>query len=145
MLNRVILIGRLTADPEIKYTQSGIARGSFRLAVDRQYKNQQGERETDFLNVVVWRKLAELVGEYVKKGRLVAVEGRLQSRTWEAKEGEKRTLYEVVGDNVEFLESRRPTGAESAPSGSGGMETPPPPDEGPIGEPSEPAGDDLPF
>ncbi len=143
MLNHVVLIGRLTADPEIKYTQSGIARGTFRLAVDRRYKNPQGERETDFINIVVWRKLAELVGEYLKKGRLVAVEGRIQSRTWEPPEGGKRTFYDVVADNVQFLESRKSTGGDSGPSG--GVEAPPPPDEGPVGEPSEPAGDDLPF
>jgi single-strand DNA-binding protein len=143
MLNRVILIGRLTADPEVKYTPSGIAVGRFCLAVDRRYKNQQGQRETDFLNIVAWRKTAELVGEYLKKGRLVAVEGQLQSRKWETKEGEKRTSYEVVADSVQFLESRKPAGAESAPSD--GMEAPPPPNEESIGEPSEPAGDDLPF
>jgi single-strand DNA-binding protein len=143
MLNRVILIGRATADPEIKYTPSGIALGRFRLAVNRSYKNKQGQRETDFIDIVVWRKLAELVGEYVKKGRLVAVEGQLQSRNWETKEGAKRTSYEVVGENVQFLESRKPAGAESAPTD--GMEAPPPPNEESIGEPSEPAGDDLPF
>jgi len=104
MLNRVILIGRLTADPQLRYTQSGIAVGNFRLAVDRPFTNQQGERETDFIDIVVWRRLAETCANNLGKGRLVAVEGRLQIRYYEAQDGGRRQAAEVVADNVRFLD-----------------------------------------
>ncbi|PTX62427.1 single-strand binding protein [Melghirimyces profundicolus] len=104
MLNRVVLIGRLTWDPELRYTPGGVAVTSFRLAVDRPFTNQQGERETDFIDVVVWRQLAETVANYMKKGRLVAVEGRLQVRSYENNEGRRIRVSEVVGDNVRFLD-----------------------------------------
>lgn len=107
MLNRVILIGRLTKDPELRYTGSGTAVATFTLAVDRTYSNQQGERETDFLNIVVWRQLAELCANYLKKGRLAAVEGRIQIRNYENQEGRKVYVTEIVADNVRFLESNR--------------------------------------
>jgi single-strand DNA-binding protein len=151
MMNKVILIGRTTADPEVKYTQSGVALASFRLAVDRGFKNQQGERETDFIPVTCWRRQAEVVGEYLKKGRLVAVEGRLQSRNYETRDGQKRTAYDVVADFVQFLESRGSSGGGDSGGGRsprGGSrgdseETEVVPDEGPG--PDEPEGDDLPF
>lgn len=104
MLNRVILIGRLTADPELRYTQQGHAVTTFRIAVVRPFKNQQGERETDFFPIQTWRKLAEVCAHNLGKGRLVAVEGRLQSRSYQAQDGSTRWVTEVVADNVRFLD-----------------------------------------
>lgn len=105
MLNRVILIGRLTRDPELRYTPSGVAVTQFTLAVDRQFANQQGEREADFINIVTWRKLAETCANYLSKGRLTAVEGRIQTRNYDNNEGRRVYVTEVVADNVRFLES----------------------------------------
>ncbi|GBF11538.1 single-stranded DNA-binding protein [Tepidibacillus infernus] len=105
MLNRVILIGRLTRDPELRYTPSGVAVSTFTLAVDRNYTNQQGQREADFINIVTWRGLAENVANYLKKGRLTAVEGRIQTRHYDNNEGKRVYVTEVVADNVRFLES----------------------------------------
>lgn len=104
MLNKVILIGRLTQDPELRYTPSGAAVASFGLAVDRQFTNQQGEREVDFIDIVVWRKLAELCANHLGKGRLVAVEGRIQVNSYEGKDGQRRRRYDVVADTVKFLD-----------------------------------------
>jgi len=152
MMNKVILIGRTTADPEVKYTQSGVALATFRLAVDRGFKNQQGERETDFIPITCWRRQAEIVGEYLKKGRLVAVEGRLQSRNFQTQDGQKRTAYDVVADFVQFLESRGSGGGDSGSGGGGAPrggsqrpadETEVVPDDSDV--PGEPEGDDLPF
>lgn len=106
MLNRVILTGRLTRDPDLRYTPAGVAVTSFTLAVDRPYKNQ-GEQETDFIPIIVWRQLAETVANYCRKGRLVAVEGRLQVRNYENNEGKRVYVTEVIADNVRFLESNR--------------------------------------
>ncbi len=104
MLNTVILIGRLTRDPELRYTQSGVALASFTLAVDRPFTNSQGEREADFIRVVTWRKLAEICANNLGKGRLVAVEGRLQVRSYQDQEGQNRQITEVVAGNVRFLD-----------------------------------------
>lgn len=104
MLNRIILIGRLTADPELRYTPNGTAVATFSLAVNRPRANQKGERETDFINIVVWSKLGELCAQYLKKGRMAAVEGRLQIRNYENREGQRVRVAEVVGDNVRFLD-----------------------------------------
>src|SRR5690606_17665911 len=104
VLNRVILIGRLTADPDLRYTPQGHAVTTFRIAVDRPVKNQQGERETDFFPVVTWRKLAETCAHNLSKGRLVAVEGRVQNRSYTARDGSRRWVTEVVADNVRFLD-----------------------------------------
>jgi len=104
VLNRIILIGRLTADPELRYTPSGTAVASFSLAVDRSRPNQAGERETDFINIVVWQKLGELCAQYLRKGRLAAVEGRLQIRTYDNREGQRVRVAEVIADNVRFLD-----------------------------------------
>lgn len=104
MLNRIILIGRLTRDPELRYTASGVAVATFALAVDRPYSNNQGEKEVDFINIVTWRGLAETCANYLKKGRLTAVEGRLQIRNYDNNEGRKVYVSEVVADNVRFLE-----------------------------------------
>ena len=102
-LNKVMLIGNLTRDPELRYTPSGLPVATLRLAVNRNFTNQQGEIETDFFNVVVWRNQAEKCAEYLSKGRQVAVTGRLQSRSWEGNDGQKRSAVEVVADRVVFL------------------------------------------
>lgn len=104
MLNRVVIVGRTANQPELRYTQSGVAVTTFRIAVDRPFKNQQGERETDFFPIVTWRKLAEVCAHNLGKGRLVAVEGRLQTRSYQAQDGSKRWVTEVVADNVRFLD-----------------------------------------
>ncbi len=107
MINRVILIGRLTKDPELRYTSNGVAVASFTIAVDRPFTNQQGERDTDFIPIVVWRKAGETCAEYLNKGRLVAVDGRLQVRTYDTQEGQKRWVTEVVAESVRFLDFKK--------------------------------------
>ena len=104
MLNRVVLIGHLTKDPELRTTSNGISVTSFTIAVDRNFNNQQGEKEADFIPVVAWRKLADTCAKYLAKGRLVAVSGRMQVRSYEGKDGLKRYITEVVADEVQFLE-----------------------------------------
>ncbi len=105
MLNSVILIGRLTKDPELRYTPNGVAVSTFTLAVNRNYSNKQGQREADFINIVSWRNTAEFVANYLGKGRLIAVEGRIQTRNYDNNEGKKVYVTEVVADNVRSLES----------------------------------------
>ncbi|ALS24594.1 MULTISPECIES: single-stranded DNA-binding protein [Paenibacillus] len=105
MLNRVILIGRLTRDPELRYTPAGVAVTQFTLAVDRPFSNNQGQREADFIPVVTWRQLAETCANYLRKGRLAAVEGRIQVRSYDNNEGRRVYVTEVIADNVRFLES----------------------------------------
>ena len=112
-MNKAMLVGRLTRDPELRYTGTNTAVTSFSIAINRTFTNQAGEREADFINVVVWRKAAENVKKYVFKGSLVGVEGRVQSRSYEAKDGTKRYITEVVADNVQFLESKSQSGAVS--------------------------------
>ena len=107
MLNKIFIMGRLTRDPELRRTQSGTAVTSFSLAVDRDYKSQSGEKETDFIDVVAWRSTAEFVSKYFTKGRMAVVSGRLQIRNWTDKEGNKRRSAEVVADNVYFGDSKR--------------------------------------
>ncbi|OIJ17012.1 single-stranded DNA-binding protein [Anaerobacillus alkalilacustris] len=119
MLNRVVLVGRLTRDPELRYTPNGIAVASITLAVNRPFSNQQGNREADFINVVIWRKQAENVANYLRKGSLAGIDGRLQTRNYENNEGKKVFIMEVVADTVQFLESKGSGGA-SGSSGSGG-------------------------
>ena len=115
MLNNVVLIGRLTKDPELRYTTSGKAVATLRLAVDRGTTNPQGEKETDFIDVVVWERQAETVANYLQKGRLIAVQGRLQIRQYETQEGQRREKAEVVASQVRFLDR----GQEGA-GGTGG-------------------------
>ncbi|NLL68586.1 MAG: single-stranded DNA-binding protein [Acholeplasmataceae bacterium] len=105
MINRVVLVGRITRDPELRYTQSNIAVVSFTLAVNRMFADQSGERQADFIQCVVWRKQAENLARYVSKGALLGVEGRIQTRTYESDQG-TRYITEVVCDSVQFLESR---------------------------------------
>ena len=107
MLNRIVLMGRLTRDPELRRTGSGTAVSSFSIAVDRDFKGQGGEKEKDFINIVAWRNTAEFVSKYFTKGRMAVVEGRLQIRDWKDKEGNNRRSAEVVADNVYFGDSKR--------------------------------------
>ncbi len=108
MLNHITIMGRLTRDPELRRTGSGIAVASFSLAVDRDFgKNENGERETDFIDCVAWRQTGEFVSKYFTKGRMAVVSGRLQIRSWTDKDGNKRRTAEVVADNVYFGDSRR--------------------------------------
>jgi single-strand DNA-binding protein len=121
MLNRIVLVGRLTKDPDSKYTPNGIAICQFRIAVDRPTKDPEtGEKQTDFFDIVAWRRTAEFVTQYVTKGRLVAVDGRLQTRSWVAQDGSKRTAYEVNADTVQALDRAQnggDAGAQPAQSG----------------------------
>lgn len=119
MLNTVVLIGRLTRDPELRYTPAGVAVCSFSLAVDRPFTNQQGERETDFIDIVVWRRDAETVAQHMTKGRLAAVQGRLQIRSYETQDGQRRKAAEVVADSVRFLDKPRREGALGAAGAAG--------------------------
>jgi single-strand DNA-binding protein len=112
MVNRVVLVGRLTRDPEMKYTPQGVPVAQLGIAVNRFSKNEQGDYETDFFNVVAWRRSAEFASQYLKKGRLISVDGRLQQRSWVAQDGTKRSVYEIVADNVQGLD--RPSDAEPA-------------------------------
>ncbi|MEB6258287.1 single-stranded DNA-binding protein [Mammaliicoccus sciuri] len=106
MINRTVLVGRLVRDPEYRTTPSGVQVATFTLAVNRTFTNQQGEREADFINCVVFRKTAENVNQYLSKGKLAGVDGRLQSRSYENNEGQKVFVTEVVCDNVQFLEPK---------------------------------------
>nr|WP_301553998.1 single-stranded DNA-binding protein [Weissella cibaria] len=105
-MNRVVLVGRLTKDVELRYTTSGAAVGTFSLAVNRQFTNSNGDRETDFINAVIWRKSAENFANFTSKGSLVAVEGRLQTRNYENQQGQRVYVTEVIVDNFSLLESR---------------------------------------
>ncbi|KUP09380.1 single-stranded DNA-binding protein [Bacillus coahuilensis m2-6] len=106
MMNRVVLVGRLTKDPDLRYLPNGTAVATFTLAVNRTFTNQQGEREADFINCVVWRKPAENVANFLKKGSLAGVDGRLQTRNYEGQDGRKVYVTEVVAESVQFLEPR---------------------------------------
>ena len=117
-MNKIILMGRLTRDPEVRVTPSEKTVCTFTLAVDRQFANQSGEREADFINIVVWGKAAELCGNSVSKGQRLLVEGRLQLRNYVAKDGNKRYVTEVIANSVEFVE-RKNTGNASINADSG--------------------------
>src|SRR5438270_3448829 len=133
-LNRVVLIGRLTRDPEMKYTPQGIAVATMGIAVDRFTKDDQGEYETDFFNVVAWRRSAEFASNYLKKGRLVSIDGRLQARSWvEQTSGQKRTVYEIVAENIQGLDKRGDADASGEASDYGA-----PPAEARGGAPQRP-------
>ena len=114
-MNKVFMIGNLTKDPELRSTGSGTNVCSFSIAVNRRFKNQQGEKVTDFFDVVAWRQLADLCGRYLAKGRKVAIVGELQTRSYEAKDGTKRYVTEIIADDIEFLTPRDRDGA--APGG----------------------------
>lgn len=107
MINRVILVGRLTKNPELRYTPNGVAVANFTLAVNRPYSNQQGEKEADFIPVVVWKSQAENAAKYLVKGSLAGVDGRIQTRNFENNEGKRQYVTEVVADSVQFLEPKK--------------------------------------
>ena len=118
MLNHIVIMGRLARDPELRRTQAGVPVASFRLAVDRDFKDKStGERATDWIDVVAWRQTGEFVSRYFTKGRMAVVEGRLQMRDWTDKDGNKRTSAEVVADNVYFGDSKRDGEGGGYPSG----------------------------
>ncbi len=106
MFNLVVLTGRLTADPELKTTPNGISVTTFSIAVDRRYRSGE-ERQTDFINIVAWRQSAEFITKYFKKGNLIGIEGSIQTRRYQDKNGNNRTAFEVVANNVQFVESKR--------------------------------------
>ncbi len=128
-VNKVILVGRLGKDPEVKYTQTGVPVARFTIATDESWKDQSGEKQqrTEWHNIVAWRKLAEICGQYLNKGKLVYIEGRLQTRSWEDKEGNKRYTTEVQADNMVMLsartdEARQEKGVAAAASSNSGFE-----------------------
>lgn len=135
-MNRICLVGRLTADPELRYTPNGIAVTKFTLAVDRPFSNNQNEREADFIPVVVWRQAAEAAANYLRKGRLTAVEGRIQVRNYENNEGRRVYVTEVIADNVRFLESANREGNRKTEKNDDPFQS-----ENPI----DISDDDLPF
>lgn len=118
MINNVVLVGRLTRDPDLRSTGSGISVASFTLAVDRNYSNKQGEREADFINCVIWRKSAEIFCNYTSKGSLVGIEGRIQTRSYDDKDGKRVYVTEVVVSDFSFLDSRRNNNNNQASGGS---------------------------
>lgn len=119
MMNRVVLVGRLTKDPELRYTPNGVPVATFTLAVNRTFTNQQGEREADFINCVIWRKPAENVANFLKKGSLAGVDGRVQTRSYDGQDGKRVYVTEVLAESVQFLEPRGASGG-SAPGGNAG-------------------------
>ncbi|MBQ8535125.1 MAG: single-stranded DNA-binding protein [Bacilli bacterium] len=139
-MNKVFLIGRLTRDPELRYTGNNTAVASFGIAVNRNFTNQQGERDADFFNVTVWRKQAENVKNYLSKGSQVAIEGRLQSNTYDDANGQKRTSIDVVADNVEFIGSRNSSNNSNNMNSSASNAGPTPYD---FGDAPEPKGTDV--
>lgn len=148
MLNRIILMGRLTRDPELRHTQTGTPVASFSLAVDRDFKDKTtGEKSTDFIDIVAWRQTAEFVSRFFTKGRMAVVEGRLQLRDWTDKDGNKRRSAEVVADNVYFGDSKKDAEGGGSYGGSygGGYSAPAAPSAPPSPAPysAPPAGDQF--
>lgn len=138
-MNKVILIGNLANDPEAHTTQSGISRSTFRLAVQRKYANQQGVREADFFNVIAWRNSADFCNRYLSKGRKVAVEGSIQNRSYEAQDGSKRYVTEIIAESVEAV------GGRDGQQGGNANAPTPPPSSGPDDFTEVDPGDELPF
>ena len=119
MINNVVLVGRLTRDPDLRFTPSGVATANFTLAVDRNFTNQQGQRDADFINCVVWRKAAENFANYTHNGSLVGIEGRIQTRNYENQQGQRVYVTEVVVSNFSFLESKAQADAYRQQNGGG--------------------------
>lgn len=141
MFNLVVLTGRLTADPELKTTANGLSVTTFSIAVDRRYRSGE-ERQTDFINIVAWRQTAEFITKYFKKGNLIGIEGSIQTRRYQDKNGNNRTAFEVVVNNVQFVESKRDSGApvgDTAPASYSNADVN---DFADLGDASD---DDLPF
>ena len=123
MLNTIIIMGRLTADPELRTTSSGLSVSSFTVAVDRRYQRQGEDKQTDFIPVVAWRQQAEFVSKYFSKGQMIAVEGSLQSRKYEDKNGNPRTAYDVIADRISFCGSKAESGGGNYGGGSAAADT----------------------
>ena len=138
MINNVVLVGRLTRDPELRYTPSNVAVATFSLAVNRNFKNQAGDRKADFINCMIWRKPAELLSEWCKKGNLVAITGRIQTRSYENQQGQRVYVTEVVAESFQLLEKRDKTADHSS------MENQMPPSFG-ASDPMDIPDDGLPF
>lgn len=145
MINRVILIGRLTKDPELKYTSSGTAVGTFSLAVNRQFTNSNGDREADFINCVIWRKSAENFANFTHKGSLVGIDGRLQTRNYENQQGQRVYVTEVVVDNFSLLEKRASDNSNANQTQSGSNKTNKPADSVANNGQAIDIADELPF
>lgn len=148
MINRVIIVGRLTKDPEFRTTPSGVSIANFTLAVNRTFTNAQGEREADFINVVVFKKQAENVNNYLSKGNLAGVDGRIQSRTYDNKEGQRVFVTELVADNVQFLEPKSQSNGQSQQQNGQAKPQQAPSKDNPFTNPNGPidiTDDDLPF
>ena len=156
MINNVVLVGRMTRDAELRYTPSNVAVATFTLAVNRTFKSQNGEREADFINVVMWRQQAENLANWAKKGSLIGVTGRIQTRSYDNQQGQRVYVTEVVAENFQMLESRsvregQTGGTHSAPSSNYSAPTQSAPDfsrdENPFGatNPLDISDDDLPF
>lgn len=156
-LNRVVLVGRLTRDPDLRYTPNGVAVANFNIAVNRPFKDQSGENQADFINGVVWRKQAENLANYMKKGSQIGVDGRLQTRNYEGQDGKTVYVTEVVADSIQFLESKN--NGNTGQNNQVGTNTQTPPqnnqnnanssnNDDPFansGQPIDISGDDLPF
>jgi single-strand DNA-binding protein len=142
MTNRAVLVGRLTKDPELRFTPNGIAVTTFTLAVNRPFKNVNGEQEADFINIVVWKKAAENVANYTSKGSLVAIDGRIQTRSYENKDGQRVYVTEVVAESVQFLGTKKRE-AQQQNSQQRYTSDPGTPFQG--GQPVDISDDDLPF
>ena len=141
MINCAVIMGRLTADPVLKTTQSGISVVSFCVAVDRNYAKQGEERQADFINVTAWRQSAEFVSKYFHKGKMIAVQGSIQTRNYEDKDGNKRTAVEIVADQVSFCGDSREQNTQATPAPSAEQ----PAERSDISVPFEPDDDTVPF
>lgn len=147
MINRVVLVGRLTRDVELKYTSNSAAVGTFSMAVNRQFTNANGDREADFINCVIWRKSAENFANFTKKGSLVGIEGRLQTRNYENQQGQRVYVTEVVVDNFSLLESRASGQSDAKPNANTQNQTQSKPTDAFAnkGQAMDISDDDLPF
>jgi single-strand DNA-binding protein len=143
-MNKVIMIGNLANDPEARTTQSGISQSTFRIAVQRRFANQQGVREADFFTVIAWRQTADFCNRYLSKGRRVAVEGSIQNRSYDAQDGSKRYVTEIMADNVEALGGRE-EGQQARPRDNGPTPPPAPPAGPAMNDFTEVDDDELPF
>lgn len=149
MINRVVLVGRLTRDVDLRYTQSGNAVGQFNIAVNRNFTNASGDREADFINCIIWRKSAENLSNFTHKGSLVGIDGRLQTRNYENKEGQRVYVTEVVVDNFSLLDSKASGGASDTQSANRTQNKPQQNNQSDpfanTGQPIDISDDDLPF
>jgi single-strand DNA-binding protein len=142
LINRIILVGRLTKDPSLAFTPNGVACCNFTLAVNRPFTNQQGDREADFINVVVWRKAAENTAQYLKKGSLAGLDGRLQTRSYDNNEGKRTYVTEVMAESVQFLEPKNSNQGNRSNQQSNSNDPDP---FANAGQPVDVSDDDLPF